>query len=82
MRLGGGIGLDCGVGERIIPIDRLPSMDAALLFTFRAPRRLQVHEMGGSLDAFTRTPILEALGGHPRTICAVSSPPSCLQQHS
>ncbi|OQS07223.1 hypothetical protein THRCLA_00772 [Thraustotheca clavata] len=71
-RFGGGTGMDCGVGERIIPIERLPPMDAALLFTVRAPRRLQIHEMGGDLEMFSRGVIMEALGGHPRTICAVA----------
>ncbi|OQR94502.1 hypothetical protein ACHHYP_01246 [Achlya hypogyna] len=71
-RLGGGAGLDCGVGERIIPIERLPALDAALLFTVRAPRRLQLHEMGGDLGVFSRGLVMDALGGHPRTICAVA----------
>ncbi|KDO33182.1 hypothetical protein SPRG_01994 [Saprolegnia parasitica CBS 223.65] len=71
-RLGGGTGMDCGVGERIIPIEHLPPMDAALLFTVRAPRRLQIHEMGGDLHAFSRGVVMDALGGHPRTICAVA----------
>ncbi|KAF0689694.1 Aste57867_18877 [Aphanomyces stellatus] len=71
-RLGGGHGLDCGVGERVIPIERLPPWDAALLFTVRAPRRLQVHEMGGGLESFSRGKIMDALGGHPKIICAVA----------
>ncbi|ETV89219.1 hypothetical protein, variant [Aphanomyces astaci] len=71
-RLGGGAGLDCGVGERIIPIEPLPPWDAALLFTLRAPRRLQVHEMGGGLAPFAQSQIMDALGGHPKTICAVA----------
>ncbi|ETW08697.1 hypothetical protein H310_01224 [Aphanomyces invadans] len=71
-RLGGGTGLDCGVGERIISIEPMPPWDAALLFTVRAPRRLQVHEMGGGLAPFAKSSIMEALGGHARTICAVA----------
>ncbi|KAF0738881.1 hypothetical protein Ae201684P_008432 [Aphanomyces euteiches] len=71
-RIGGGAGLDVGVGERIIHVERLPAWDAALLFTVRAPRRLQVHEMGGGLEPFSRSKIMEAVGGHPKTICAVA----------
>ncbi|KAF4127788.1 SH2 domain [Phytophthora infestans] len=63
-----------GVGEKIISVGPLPAADAALLFTFRAPRKIKAHEMGGSadLEAFGEHPIIKSLRGHPRTICAVS----------
>ncbi|KAJ0394662.1 hypothetical protein P43SY_007947 [Pythium insidiosum] len=70
----GKIGAMDGVGEKIIHVDPLPPVDAALLFTLRAPRRLKAHEMGGTADlrSFAEHPIIRSLHGHPRTICAVA----------
>lgn len=71
----GKLGAMDGVGEKIVNVDRLPPSDAALLFTLRAPRKIRAHEMGGSPDlaAFGEHPIIKALRGHPRSICAVST---------
>ncbi|KAJ0397681.1 hypothetical protein ATCC90586_004641 [Pythium insidiosum] len=70
----GKIGAMDGVGEKIIHVEPLPPVDAALLFTLRAPRRLKAHEMGGTADlrSFAEHPIIRSLHGHPRTICAVA----------
>ncbi|GLE05461.1 hypothetical protein PINS_up014474 [Pythium insidiosum] len=69
----GKIGAMDGVAEKIIHVEPLPPVDAALLFTLRAPRRLKAHEMGGTADlrSFAEHPIIRSLHGHPRTICAV-----------
>lgn len=71
----GKLGAMDGVGEKIVSVDCLPPSDAALLFTLRAPRKIKTHEMGGSADlaAFGEHPIIKALRGHPRSICAVCS---------
>lgn len=69
----GKLGAMDGVGEKIVSVECLPPSDAALLFTLRAPRKIKTHEMGGSADlaAFAEHPVIKALTGHPRTICAV-----------
>lgn len=75
----GKLGAMDGVGEKIVNVDCLPPSDAALLFTLRAPRKIKTHEMGGSTDlaAFGEHPVIKALRGHPRSICAVRSLSHC-----
>ena len=71
------------MGERVIAVPKLPSLDAAVLFCRRASRKLRVSELWGDIPthrrhgeayhALANNPVLIKLDGHPGAICTIAT---------